>query len=152
MWDRLERHGPRTPAARLGLAFVALALSVPALVGAAAALVNPGAQIRYLFLLGIPGLFLATVGYHYAASVVRRANETPEPDWWGGPESRADSGQAVDPVERLQKRYAEGELSTEEFEHRMDRLVESDAAEADRSVGSGTADQERFGEREDERA
>ncbi|NGM70941.1 SHOCT domain-containing protein [Natronolimnobius sp. AArcel1] len=45
--------------------------------------------------------------------LTRPADDTDEPE------------QAVDPVTQLQQRYAAGELSESEFEHRLDRLVES---------------------------
>jgi len=37
---------------------------------------------------------------------------------------------AIDPVERLRNRYARGELSDEEFERRLERLVETEDVEA----------------------
>jgi len=41
---------------------------------------------------------------------------------------------ADDPVELLRERYARGELSKEEFEARLDRLLETEDLSADRSV------------------
>jgi len=40
---------------------------------------------------------------------------------------------ATDPVERLQSRYARGEPSDEEFERRLERLVETESVEASRT-------------------
>jgi uncharacterized membrane protein len=37
---------------------------------------------------------------------------------------------ADDPVDRLRERYAEGELTDEEFERRLERLLETENAEA----------------------
>lgn len=46
-----------------------------------------------------------------------------------------------DPVERLKRRYAEGEVSDEEFERRLDRLLDADSRlDAD---ATGTATRER---------
>jgi uncharacterized membrane protein len=40
-----------------------------------------------------------------------------------------------DPVERLKRRYADGELTDEEFEHRLERLMElDDDATVDREL------------------
>ena len=43
----------------------------------------------------------------------------------------------ADPVATLKQRYAEGELTDEEFERRMERLMESDARADDRGGGNG---------------
>jgi len=40
----------------------------------------------------------------------------------------AESAEAVDPVTELESRYVRGELSDEEFEHRLDRIVETEDA------------------------
>jgi uncharacterized membrane protein len=40
---------------------------------------------------------------------------------------------ADDPVDRLRERYAEGELTDAEFERRLERLLETENAEATRS-------------------
>ncbi|WP_134671003.1 SHOCT domain-containing protein [Halorussus marinus] len=43
---------------------------------------------------------------------------------------RAPDADAVDPVERLRDRYARGDISDEEFERRLERLIETEGVEA----------------------
>lgn len=150
MREILERHGPRTPTARLVLFFVTGLLGVPGLVLTLGALVNTG--VLAAILVAIPSVLLTYVSYLFGSSVARRAAEAPEPEWWGGRERPETSTDESDPVTRLQRRYADGELSTDEFEHRLDRLVESDAAQSPRSTASRTDDAEQLDDREYERA
>ncbi|MDZ7746456.1 MAG: SHOCT domain-containing protein [Halobacteriales archaeon] len=44
-------------------------------------------------------------------------------------EEEAEEEEEEDPVERLKRRYADGELTDAEFEHRLERLLETDDAE-----------------------
>ncbi|MFC7068603.1 SHOCT domain-containing protein [Halobaculum lipolyticum] len=60
---------------------------------------------------------------------------------------RSSSG-ASDPVETLKRRYATGDLTEAEFDERLDRLVELDAAAGDR--GTAGHDSSPSGERERE--
>ena len=53
-------------------------------------------------------------------------------------------GLGDDPIEELRARYARGELTDEEFEHRLERLIETEDGEV---AGSGNAT-ERVFERE----
>ncbi|PSQ09868.1 hypothetical protein BRC93_11780 [Halobacteriales archaeon QS_5_70_15] len=39
---------------------------------------------------------------------------------------RTDEREEEEPLERLKRRYAEGELTEEEFEHRLERLMETE--------------------------
>lgn len=80
--------------------------------------------------------------YYLAVSVARCAEDAPEPDWWGRREQ--DSRSATDetePVDVLKRRYAEGELTTEEFEERIDQLVGRDVVS--REEGEQTLDRDR---------
>lgn len=60
--------------------------------------------------------------------------------------SEAGADDDIDAVETLKRRYAEGELSDEEFERRLDRLVALDEADeelflsADTESGTGQGD------------
>ncbi|MFP8957325.1 SHOCT domain-containing protein [Natrialbaceae archaeon A-CW3] len=70
-----------------------------------------------------------------------------------GTASHAEQVPEDDPLERLKHRYATGELSDEEFEHRLDRLIEVDdryERREDVSGGFGT-DSSGLEEREFER-
>jgi len=72
-------------------------------------------------------------------------------EWWDdgprAPDGPAESGVEADedPVETLKRRYAEGELTDEEFERKLERLLETERI--DRPGGDRTA-QERERERE----
>lgn len=48
-----------------------------------------------------------------------------------------------DPVERLKRRYADGEVSDEEFERRLDRLLDADSRLGADEEATGTASRER---------
>ncbi|GEM_PF-267178 len=67
-------------------------------------------------LLGFFGLFvLAFFGYF----AVSQFTDT---------ESETDTDETLNPVTELKQRYARGELSDSAFEHRLERLIETDAA------------------------
>lgn len=66
------------------------------------------------------------LAYWEVEAVVSRA-EAAEPTASPGRSRDRRTGEDADnPVAALQRRYAEGELSTDEFEERVDRLVETD--------------------------
>lgn len=48
--------------------------------------------------------------------------------WYYGPEPAEDAPSRRDPIDELKHRYATGDLSDEEFEHRLSVLLESDEA------------------------
>jgi len=89
--------------------------------------------------LGISGFILAVFGGWALAR------------WWQlrpEPEPADETGATVEnPVDRLKTRYADGELTDEEFESKLDRLLESDhrtetapeTRETDRSEASGAS-------------
>ncbi|SHH09869.1 SHOCT domain-containing protein [Halobaculum gomorrense] len=81
-------------------------------VGRLPATVTGGAAAAVLgvFLLWIVGRWVR----------LRRRNVADEAD-------AAVDGSETDPVERLKRRYADGEVSDEEFEGRLDRLLDADA-------------------------
>lgn len=130
MFGLVHRYAPESVRARggltllfssvalvcLGIAFVTHGLTVPLTVGVG------GAALALAFTLGL-GL----------AKQAEAAPEAANPAWT--PEREVDTD--ADPVQTLQQRYAEGEVDDEEFERRMDRLLES-----------GTHRSEPVGERE----
>jgi hypothetical protein len=83
--------------------------------------------IAVLFTVGTAGLAVSLGSglAEQAEAAPREAN--PAASEPSAPEATAD------PVATLKQRYAEGELTDEEFERRMERLVESDAPGDDRS-------------------
>ncbi|OLZ40855.1 hypothetical protein A6E15_07560 [Natrinema saccharevitans] len=77
----------------------------------------------WLFVLGLVGmLFLTPI-----VALLFGDRDTVE-EWWGGEKAQqldTDTSQD-DPLETLKRRYAEGELSEEEFEDKLNRLLESE--------------------------
>lgn len=53
-----------------------------------------------------------------------------------------------DPVEALRERYARGELGDEEFERKLERLIETEDVEVPDGVSLGDVDLDREGERD----
>jgi uncharacterized membrane protein len=82
-----------------------------------------------LMALGVPSFWVAfPVGFGFvlpaalATSRARRADDPP---------SLSRTEESPTAVETLKRRYAEGELSDEEFERRVERLLEPDVGGAD---------------------
>jgi uncharacterized membrane protein len=72
------------------------------------------------------GLLFTALSLTLAAGLVEQAEAAPDdanPAWRPPVSAESDA----DPIETLKQRYAEGELTDEEFERRMERLMESDA-------------------------
>jgi len=51
-----------------------------------------------------------------------------------GDETDESESDAEDPIERLKRRYADGELGDEEFERRLERLLQTDDEEPGASI------------------
>jgi uncharacterized membrane protein len=123
----VERYAPNSPRARVLLA-VGLLLPVAGwFVGVLETVLVYGGSISSQLVLGpfvIAGLLGATI---LLRSVARRAADAPDPDWWGGEAPSAAEG--YDPVELLRERYARGELDDDEFERRVEALVETEGAQ-----------------------
>jgi len=99
------------------LAAVALIFGAPFAVAGFALIVGPIiVLIEASALLGFFALFMiAFFGYFTAALLLNDDEETD-----------AETDSPVDPVTELEQRYVRGELSDEEFEHRLDRLIETE--------------------------
>jgi len=63
---------------------------------------------------------------------------------------RRASGDDEDPVEALRERYARGELGDEEFERKLERLIETEDVAVPDGVSLGDVDLEREGESDDD--
>jgi hypothetical protein len=61
-----------------------------------------------------------------------------------------DAGSTEDPLEALRERYARGELGDEEFERKLERLIETEDVEVPDGVSLGDVDLDRDGERDAE--
>lgn len=136
MLEIVDRAAPDDPFRRLATAMVASAVGLPATIYGAFALTWPIQRWLYVGQVGSVGVFLfGLFALATAHSLVRdvsravEAAETPGPDATG-----ADRETAVDtdddPLTTLKNRYAAGEVSDEEFERRVDRLIELDEVEA----------------------
>jgi len=125
MGGLLDQLRPTSPAGRLTVAGVSGAIG---LIGVFMSVGWTYAEaITPFFVLAI-GLVFSAVAFREAAAVVSMAESGPETRE-RRTESTTDERESVpeaDPIDVLQRRYAEGELSTEEFEERVDRLVDLD--------------------------
>ncbi|MBO4248695.1 SHOCT domain-containing protein [Halomicrobium sp. IBSBa] len=100
----------------------------------------PGSMIAALSILGFVLLLplIALLGSDFPLVAAEDAED--------GREVEA-SLDDTDPVEVLRERYARGELSEEEFESRLDRLLATEDVTTERSV-EGVTDRERLLEEE----
>lgn len=128
----LERYGPTSPGVRAVASAAFGSIGFGALFAVLAHLFAIQYQFTesttFLLTLAV-GLVFTTLAYWEAEAVVRRAEAAPEPPRESARETgyeRESSTTDADPIDDLQRRYAQGELSTEEFEERVDRLVETD--------------------------
>jgi len=118
MSDPVHRAAPESARGR-GL--LTLLSSSVAAVCFGAVLFLHGTIVPFLVAVGGIAVVIAFVlGY----GLTRQAAAAPEEANPAARRSRPDD--ETDPVTTLQQRYAEGELTDEEFERRMERLMESD--------------------------
>ncbi|MCU4799678.1 SHOCT domain-containing protein [Halobacteria archaeon HArc-gm2] len=128
----VERYGPNSPRGRAVASAVFGSIGFTALFTVLAHLFAVQFQFTesasFLLTLTV-GLVFTTLAYWEAEAVVRRAEAAPEPARDSTRETgygQASTDGDADPIADLQHRYAQGELSTEEFEERVERLVETD--------------------------
>jgi uncharacterized membrane protein len=137
MDDWVHRYAPSESSARLTLAVVLAAVGTPvlgfalwALSGVMQLSLYPGFPASVLlFLVGSLALWVSLA---LGRGLAREADAAPReanPTVTVGDGEKTESD--VDPIVTLQRRYAEGDLSDEAFERRMDRLLESDGRRAD---------------------
>ncbi|SFS05517.1 Short C-terminal domain-containing protein [Halomicrobium zhouii] len=128
----VERYGPSSPRGRAVASAVFGSIGFTALFVVLAHLFAVQFQFTESasFLLALTvGLAFTTLAYWEADAVVGRAEAAPEHPRESAREigyGQASADGDADPVADLQHRYARGELSTEEFEERVERLVETD--------------------------
>ncbi|MFC6940981.1 SHOCT domain-containing protein [Salinirubellus sp. GCM10025818] len=93
-----------------------------------------GLGLADLFLNLVPGVdfwVIFVVGYAVVLPLVAIALGEDEDDYGtdreeGDGRKRVEEEEGESPLERLKRRYAAGELSDEEFEHRLERLLETE--------------------------
>lgn len=123
MYELVHRYAPETPAGRTAVAVLLSLLGVPSLV---LGLIGLGGNIgRGLVFLAL-GVLLTVTAAQLTWGVIRQASAAPEANPATERETEKVDG---DPIERLRQRYAAGELTDEEFDQRLDRLVETEERE-----------------------
>jgi hypothetical protein len=138
MRELVHRHAPDSATTRVLLALLATAVLAPfagwGLVGLAYGIRIPvsfalfaaggaGVYVAYLLARGVADQAEAAPT---DANPVRRARRAALDATGSGPGAESEPESDPDPVALLQERYARGEVGDEEFERRMDRLLESD--------------------------
>ncbi|ELY86023.1 SHOCT domain-containing protein [Natrinema altunense] len=121
MYDLVHRYAPASPVGRTLVAIIASVIGVPTLVLGLLGLADNAAAGLLFLLMGVVTL---TVAGQLTRGVVRQAASAgPEasPHETGTPDESDER-----PVETLRRRYAAGEISDDEFERRLDRLLETE--------------------------
>ncbi|WP_053946792.1 SHOCT domain-containing protein [Halolamina sediminis] len=128
MSDLVHRVAPSSARARM---FLTGALLVAAMIGVLSTTMagsTAAIVLAVLFTVATAGLAVSL-----GRGLVEQADAAPEEANPAASEPSAVE-ETADPITTLQQRYAEGELTDEEFERRMERLMESDSG--------GTAERE----------
>lgn len=126
MYELVHRAAPESTRLRAALTLV---FGLGAAVCLALIFVTHGLAVP---VTAVVGLLVTAMSLTLAAGLVNQAAAAPDdanPAWRPPVSAESDT----DPLETLKQRYAEGELTDEEFERRMERLMESDARGDDRS-------------------
>ena len=119
MYDVIHRYAPKSPVGRTAVAIVASLIGTPAFVlGVVGLSGNVAAGVLFLLLSAIT----LTIAGQLTRGVVRQANAAPT----ANPSGEQLNEPVETPVETLRRRYAEGELSDKEFQHRLDQLLETE--------------------------
>jgi len=155
MADVVHRHAPVRARWR---ALLAMVTGVPGLVllvwGLAALTAVPAEPVWVVLALLVSGGLLAGIGGQLGRGLVGEAEAAPRESNPALASRRRAADRDDDPVRVLQERYARGELGEAEFDHRMERLLESDreregtngereAASWDREPAGGDVEHER---------
>lgn len=134
MEKRVHRYAPRSPLVRVLLALVGVVVALLTTVIGLHWLVRMVYGGYGLFSWGwltVPGVLGLVAVYYLARGVADQAAAAPaEANPARG--RHRDGADAADPVRVLQERYARGEVDDEQFESRMERLLESDARTSER--------------------
>ncbi|WP_049943784.1 SHOCT domain-containing protein [Haloarcula argentinensis] len=123
MFELIHRYAPQSPTGRTAIAIVACLIGVPALVFGLFALT--GSVVSGVLFLLLSTVTLSVAG-QLIRGVIRQANASPADSLQDG--QQLDESNET-PIETLRRRYAEGELDQEEFERRLDQLIETEEPE-----------------------
>ncbi|GEM_PF-316435 len=139
--DSADRSGPRVGVAS-GIIVVLLSLPITFIAVAIAATVSPAATVAVLGLTLVGAAYVigsSALGGYLADEFLgeQAATETAP----SSADAQAGTTTPVQPVDRLKRRYVDGEIDHEEFERRLERLVAAEEG-AERSVGETTGPEE----------
>ncbi|AHZ22578.1 hypothetical protein BM92_07935 [Haloferax mediterranei ATCC 33500] len=124
MYNLVHRYAPESPAGRTAVAVVSSLIGVPVLI---LARIGYGSNLSTLTFL-LAGLALLAVAWCLTLGVVRQANAAPDATPFTEPQTDEVSESSTEtPVETLRRRYAEGELSDDAFQRRLDNLLETES-------------------------
>lgn len=127
----LHDHVPESPRSRLALALTTVAVGAPFAVWGLIAVLSGAGPVLIVWTVLLLGGAMAAAGVRLGLGLAEQAAAAPRA---ANPAASPDTD---DPVQRLRDRYAAGEVSDEEFERRMERLVETDPdSPSARSVAS----------------
>jgi len=121
MYELVHRYAPSSARIRLLLIGALVVTSLAGAVGTSMAGSTGAIVVAVLVTVAAAGLALSL-----GRGLVEQADAAPAAANPAARETPA-TEPVSDPIATLQQRYAEGELSDEEFERRMDRLLESGA-------------------------
>lgn len=134
----IDRYVPSDPVYRLCIAFVAPAVLLTALLWSSVYVLNMYETIEALqsiWWVVILALLVCVIGSFQFANVLlgdiarraRAATARPSTDGsTNGPTAADADEESLDPIDRIRRRYAHGELTEAELERRIDRIMESD--------------------------
>ncbi|MBZ6496521.1 SHOCT domain-containing protein [Natrinema longum] len=122
MYELVHRYAPASPAGRTAVAIIASVVGVPTLVLGLVGLTGDVA-LAALFLL-VSAVTLIVAG-QLTRGVVRQAEAAPD----GAPTETSTTDSTENPVETLRRRYAAGDIDDEEFQYRLDRLLETEGTD-----------------------
>lgn len=116
----LHDYVPESPRARLAVTLLAVGVGFPIAGWGLVGLLFGAGPLGIVSLMILSGGLATAAGVRVGQGLAEQAAAAPRSA------NPAVSADADDPVERLRERYADGEITDEEFERRMERLVETE--------------------------
>jgi len=136
MAELLDRLVPDDPHQRLTAALAAATLGLPALVYGVFALTWPIQRWFYFGRVASVGVLLLGVFALVGARALARDVSGRVEDAAAESNTATANEAGEDPVAALKRRYAAGELGEDEFERKLERLVELDGADGSSDSGA----------------
>lgn len=120
MCGRLADAAPDSAFGRVVVAVLSASIGVPA---AIVTIFGLGSELFLLIPIAVACVTLY-VAATYTMSVITDAEQTPDTEQQSETQELDSS---TDPIAALRMRYARGELTDQEFEHRLERLLETES-------------------------